>query len=140
MHALVAEPHKVFFFFFNLYHLEILSRWSSSWAFTYLHIKHIHITDQYLTCLGQNLNGWNRRTKQKGEPLRQWPLILLSHFSNSSSLTLLFLFQGNLIHQENVELYKQVNLIWQENMEMYEVEVCISNESSNILDVWNHQT
>lgn len=27
--------------------------------------------------------------------------------------------QGNLIHQENVELYKKVNLIRQENMELY---------------------
>ncbi|XP_028068986.1 MADS-box transcription factor 23-like isoform X3 [Camellia sinensis] len=27
--------------------------------------------------------------------------------------------KGNLIHQENVELYKKVNLIHQENMEMY---------------------
>lgn len=27
--------------------------------------------------------------------------------------------QGNLIHQENVELYKKVNLTRQENMELY---------------------
>ncbi|CAL5372610.1 unnamed protein product [Camellia sinensis] len=29
------------------------------------------------------------------------------------------LIVGNLIHQENVELYKKVNLIHQENMELY---------------------
>ena len=29
------------------------------------------------------------------------------------------LVQGNLIHQENVELYKKVNLIRQENMDLY---------------------
>lgn len=28
------------------------------------------------------------------------------------------LLQGNLLHQENIELYKKVNLIHQENMEM----------------------
>lgn len=31
---------------------------------------------------------------------------------------LLNILQGNLLHQENIELYKKVNLICQENMEM----------------------
>lgn len=43
---------------------------------------------------------------------------LKNHYAYHAYL-LLFLLQGNLIHQENIELYKKVNLIRQENMELY---------------------
>lgn len=58
------------------------------------------------------------------------------------ALNLCFLFtfcflQGNMVHQENMELHKQINIVRQENTELYKKvhlnEIMIRKEMSSYL-------
>jgi len=53
------------------------------------------------------------------EELILFTMYLLKNGNTPYSVPILISLQGNLMHQENMELCKKVNLIHQENTELY---------------------
>lgn len=76
--------------------------------------------DQLLTNEIQELN---RKVSPEMEKLRTYSLFK----------TYFYILQGDIIQQENEELYKKVNLICQENMELKKVLVWMAIETKNNL-------
>lgn len=74
-------------------------------------IKQTPFGNIYSTVVGPNVNGWNSRTDQKGKPWNDTFNSLLSYWISSKCLNCIVLLQGNLIHQENVELLTEKFLI-----------------------------
>lgn len=73
----------------------------------------------YSFLAGADSDGWNQRTKSEGLSQKNYNNF---HVSFIFALRwLILLLQGNLIHQENIELYKKVNLIRQEYTELQKV-------------------
>jgi len=87
------------------------------------------IVDIQLTYAGATFYGWNTRTKSKGQSSNGE----IKKLSNSLNKICFYILQGDIIHQENVELYRKVNLNCQENMKLKKkVLVCMAIETKII--------